>query len=161
MPFFKCIFLLFKQEVLCRVYFSLVWLYTQYYINNNNNVSKYVSKLKKNLTCISLKYFVISFVFQGCWRWLWCLLHHCWWEPHQLPHLQQTLKPRNCKFTTTFKSNYISVYDIMMWIWTIFAIHCRTPIVLAPTSDSPCWTSWISSSWTRKPSECLLCGKKT
>lgn len=40
----------------------------------------------------------ITFVFKGCWWWLRCLLHHCWWGPHQLPHLQQTLKPRNCKF---------------------------------------------------------------
>lgn len=38
---------------------------------------------------------------QGGWWWLWCLLHYCWWKPHQLPHLQQILELRNCKFNSS------------------------------------------------------------
>lgn len=39
-----------------------------------------------------------------------------------------------------------------------FLLYSRTPTVLALKSDSPCWTCWISSSSTRKPSDCPLHG---
>ena len=95
----------------------------------------------------------------GGWRRLRCLLHHCWWEPHQLPHLQQTLKPWNRKFTSfqTSLDNFPvhCSYDFISQTFckSSFLRVVRTRIVLASTSNGPCWRSWISFSWTRKPSD--------
>lgn len=40
----------------------------------------------------------------------------------------------------------------------MFFLYSRTPTVLAPTSNAPCWTYWAFLSWTRKPSDCSLQG---
>lgn len=93
---------------------------------------------------------------EGGWWWLRCLLHHCGRESDQLPHLQQTLQSRICKFSSETQTYFLFV--VITETLNVFFLYSRTPTVLAPTSNAPCWTYWTFLSWTRKPSDCSLQG---
>lgn len=100
--------------------------------------------------------FWILLVCKGGWWWLRCLLHHCGWESDQLPHLQQTIQSRDCKFSSEKQTCFL--FGVATETLNMFFLNSRTPTVLAPTSNVLWWTCWTSLSWTRKPSDCSLQG---